>query len=102
MKVKILYEGDCGVFESPTKRLLCILCNKRLTTGSFELNPMTEAVFLGNETIMALIHAENSIHQISATRYRCPNTVFNDALILIHDGPSRVGAEAQTAKDVQC
>jgi hypothetical protein len=46
MTVKILYERDCRVFENPTKRLLCILRNKRLTIGPFELNPLTEVVFL--------------------------------------------------------
>jgi hypothetical protein len=57
MKVKKLYERNCLICQNPTKRLLCILCSGRLTTGPFELNPPTEAVFLGNETIMALIHA---------------------------------------------
>ena len=57
MKVKKLYERNCLICQNPTKRLLCILCSSRLTTGPFELNPLTEAVFLGNETIMALIHA---------------------------------------------
>ncbi len=57
MKVKKLYERNCLICQNPTKRLLCILCSGRLTTGPFELNPLTDAVFLGNETIMALIHA---------------------------------------------
>lgn len=57
MKVQKLYERNCLICQNPTKRLLCILCGGRLTTGPFELNPLTDAVFLGNETIMALIHA---------------------------------------------
>jgi hypothetical protein len=57
MKVKKLYERNCLICQNPTKRLLCTLCSGRLTSGSFELNPLTKAVFLGNETIMALIHA---------------------------------------------
>jgi len=57
MKVKILYERDCLICQNPTKHLLCRLCNRRIKTGPFELNTLTEAVFLGNETIMALIRA---------------------------------------------
>jgi hypothetical protein len=57
MKAKKLYERNCLICQNPTKPPLYILCSGRPTTGPFELNPLTEAVFLGNETIMALIHA---------------------------------------------
>ena len=57
MKVKKLYQRNCLICQNPTNRLLCKLCIGRLTTEPFELNPLTEAVFPGNETIMALIHA---------------------------------------------
>lgn len=57
MKVKRLDERDCLVCQNPTRKLLCALCSRRLKPGPFELNTITDALFLGNETILALINA---------------------------------------------
>ena len=57
MGVKRLDERGCLVCQNPTRKLLCALCNRRLRPGPFGLSTMTDALFLGNETILALIDA---------------------------------------------
>ena len=57
MKTTRLDEQDCLVCQNLTRKLLCALCNRRLRPGPFELSTMTDALFLGNETILALINA---------------------------------------------
>ena len=67
MKVTRLDERDCLVFQNPTRKPLCALCNRRLRAGPFELSTMTDALFLGNEAILELINAYD--------RTRHPNTL---------------------------
>lgn len=67
MKVTRLDERDCLVCQNSTRKPLCALCNRRLRPGPFELSTMTDALFLGNETILALINAYD--------RTRHPNTL---------------------------
>ena len=55
MKVTKLYSEPCIQCQNKTRQLLCHLCRRHLQAGPFEINSLTEAWFLGNETIMQLI-----------------------------------------------
>ncbi|MFZ8871314.1 MAG: hypothetical protein ACO2YC_07850 [Litorivicinaceae bacterium] len=55
MKVTKLYSEPCIQCQNKTRQLLCHLCRRHLQVGPFEINSLTEAWFLGNETIMQLI-----------------------------------------------
>jgi len=55
MKVTKLYSEPCIHCQNKTRQLLCHLCRRHLQVGPFEINSLTEALFLGNETIMQLI-----------------------------------------------
>ena len=57
MKVKRLDERDCLICENPTRKIRSIFCNRCLRPGPFEPSAMTDAILLGNETILALINA---------------------------------------------
>lgn len=55
MKVTKLYSEPCIQCQNKTRQLLCHLCRQHLQVGPFEIDALTEAWFLGNETIMQLI-----------------------------------------------
>ena len=68
MKVKRLDERDCLVCQNPTRKLLCALRSRRLRPGPFELSTITDALFLGNETILTLINAYDRTGQPSTLK----------------------------------
>ncbi len=66
MKVIKLYSEPCIRCRNKTRQVLCRLCRRHLQVGPFEINALTEAWFLGNETIMQLIQHYDRTGQLRA------------------------------------